>query len=226
MRMAASSPVWFTRRAEERKERCSGESSWMGFEVEGGEEETVALLVGNERLEEAALEGVGACGLAAVLWVRRWRGESEREVCGVVVRDVMVSGARKSRTCGVLRGRALGVSSRAAIVCYSVCYCGVVLYCTGEGEVEVTATAGLVISPHLKSGPTRVFPDALETPRQPSSSSFPRLSGLQHLSSTPLTLRPSPFHSPSPAQHLSWRFESCRLPAFSPRFHYISFQHV
>ena len=36
MRMAASSPVWFTRRAEERKERCSGESSWMGLEVEGG----------------------------------------------------------------------------------------------------------------------------------------------------------------------------------------------
>jgi hypothetical protein len=104
----------------------------MGFEVEGGEEETVALLVGNERLEEAALEGVGACGLAAVLWVRRWRGESEREVCGVVVRDVIVSGARKSRTCGVLRGRALGVSSRAAIVSATV-----VLYSYCIGEVKV-----------------------------------------------------------------------------------------
>jgi hypothetical protein len=58
----------------------------------------------------------------------------------------------------------------------------------------VTATSELVISPHLKSGPTRVFPDALETPRQPSSSSFPRLSGLQHVSSTPLTLRPLTRH--------------------------------
>ena len=133
MRMAASSPVWFTRRAEERKERCSGESSWMGFEVEGGVEETVALLVGGERLEEAALEGVGACGFAAVLCGRRWRGE--REVRGVHVRDVTVSGARKSRTCGALRSRARGVSSRAVIVSIIVAR-GVVVCCIGEGGAK------------------------------------------------------------------------------------------
>ena len=131
----------------------------MGFEVEGGVEETVALLVGGERLEEAALEGVGACGFAAVLCGRRWRGE--REVRGVHVRDVTVSGARKSRTCGALRGRALGVSSRAAIAQqYQVLLCCVVLL-----QVKVEQSRGdgdfwiqLVISLHLKSGPTRVVP--------------------------------------------------------------------
>ena len=79
--------------------------------------------------------------MAAVLWVRRWRGGGEREVCGVVVRDVIVSGARKSRTSGALRDRALGVSSRAAIVfaivMQGVCYC----CCIVEVKVEVTATA-------------------------------------------------------------------------------------
>ena len=148
MRMAASSPVWFTRRAEERKKRCSWESSWTGFEVEGGEEETVALFVGGERLEEATLEGVGACGLAAVLWVRRWRGK--RHVRGVVVRGVTVSGARKSGICGALRGRALGVSSRAAIVCMCVCvivvrgacYCCIVLCCIVEVKVKVERSRG------------------------------------------------------------------------------------
>ena len=86
-------------------------------------------------MEEAALEGVGACGLAAVLWVRRWRGESEREgeACCVVVRAVIVSGARKSRTGGALRGRALGMSSRAAIVSAIVVAVNV---CRGEGGAK------------------------------------------------------------------------------------------
>lgn len=35
MRMAASSPVWLTRRAEERKARCSGVRWWMGVVVVG-----------------------------------------------------------------------------------------------------------------------------------------------------------------------------------------------
>jgi hypothetical protein len=41
MRMAASSPVWFTRRAEERKSRCSWVSGRMGLVVwEDASEET------------------------------------------------------------------------------------------------------------------------------------------------------------------------------------------
>ena len=86
MRMAASSPVWFTRRAEERKERCSGESSWIGLEVEGGVEETVALLAGGERLEEAALGTHPRVETAARR--RRWRGwarEGWRRCFGFVV---------------------------------------------------------------------------------------------------------------------------------------------
>jgi hypothetical protein len=66
MRMAASSPVWLTRSAEERKARCSGERGRMGLEVF----EEASL----ETLEEVGDMGVSAFG----------GGGGWCEVCGVV----------------------------------------------------------------------------------------------------------------------------------------------
>jgi len=87
MRMAASSPVWFTRRAEERKARCWGERVRTGLEVwEEASEESLEEL---GEIGAFALGGGG--GWCDVLWCRR-------EV-------LMVLGARKSYTgCWMVRG--------------------------------------------------------------------------------------------------------------------------
>lgn len=100
MRMAASSPVWFTRSAEARKARCSVVRRWIGLEElgsVGGEElgggaaevGLVAAFVGGLKFEALALAGVGALDVV-LWWCRRWRGRLD-------VRAVMiVRGARKS----------------------------------------------------------------------------------------------------------------------------------
>lgn len=81
----------------------------MGLEDFGGVVEAVALFVGGLRSELAALSGVGA--FVAVLWFRRrWRDVD-------VHVDVIVRGARNSRTCVWLRANVLGERSRADMVC-------------------------------------------------------------------------------------------------------------
>jgi hypothetical protein len=88
MRMAASSPVWLTRRAEERKARCSGERGRMGLEV--FEEASFETLEEFGEMGVSAFGGDGGWCVVAdvdVLWFR--------EVC----RDaLMVLGARKAYT--------------------------------------------------------------------------------------------------------------------------------
>jgi hypothetical protein len=92
--IAASSPVWFTRNADERKSRCSGVSGRMGL-----------LVFDCASCETADEEGDSGAGLCA--------GGSG--VCDVVVlwkrRGVEMRGARKSRTgTGFSRGRIRGRS--------------------------------------------------------------------------------------------------------------------
>lgn len=94
----------------------------MGLEGLGGVGEAVALFVGGLRFEAEAEAGVGALGLlgvgdGAVLWCRRrWRDGDD-------VHDVMVRGARKSRTGAWLRANVLGERSLAGML--GSCCCSV-----------------------------------------------------------------------------------------------------
>ena len=92
MRIAASSPVWLTRRAEERKDCCSGVSGRMGFppvvwDWSGGE------------AWGCDWEG-GGCG-ADVLWKRegRWRDvERKSRHCIERARGIRCIGNRGGRS--------------------------------------------------------------------------------------------------------------------------------